>query len=224
METFRRWLYRDLRLTLRRPGEWLWPLFLLGLACLLFALALGSEASTLRNAAPAVIWVSTMLAISTSVAALTEEDLQDGTLELAVVQGESMAAVSLARSLAHWLRTGLPFILISPLLGLLMQTSPQTIKIMALTLLLGTPTLSLIGGIAGALSAMSKKGAYLAPLIMLPLVIPVLIFSATAVESQAAGLTVKPQLLFLSAILILTLALAPWAQAAALRLSVEESS
>ncbi len=214
-------LRRDLLLTARSRNEWLNPVLFFIIVVSLFPLAIGPETNTLKTIAPGIIWVSALLATLLSLDGLFRSDFIDGTLEQLLLSPHSMSVLVLAKTLAHWLATGLPLILLSPLLAIFMHIPLDTIPLLMLTLLLGTPVLSLIGAIGAALTVGLRRGGVLISLLVLPLYIPVLIFAANAVATHAMGLSVESHLSLLGALLFLSLALAPWAAASALRISLE---
>jgi len=171
--------------------------------------------------APGVIWVAALLAAMLSLDTLFKSDYEDGTLEQMMLSPHSNAILVLAKIFSHWLVTGVPIILMAPLLGIFMFLPAEAVSTLMLTLLLGTPILSLVGAIGMALTLGLNRGGMLLSLLVLPLYIPVLIFSANAVDASMAGLEIKGQLYFLEALLVLSITLAPLAAAAALKISVE---
>src|SRR5690606_28148755 len=181
----------------------------------------GPEPQVLARIASGVIWVAALLAAMLSLDRLFQADQEDGTLDLLAQAPLPLGLVALAKTLAHWLTTGLPLALIAPLLALLTQMETEAIPVLLLSLLLGTPSLSLIGAIGAALTLGARRGAVLVPLITLPLVIPVLIFGVGAVDAAAYGLSAQPHLLLLGAFLAAALALSPFALAGAIKLALE---
>ena len=214
-------LARDLRLAARRRVEALLPLAFFGVAVSLFPLGVGPEPQTLRQIAPGVLWVCALLAAMLSVTQLYAGDHADGSLEQMLLSGESSVLIALAKALAHWTVTGLPLVLISPVFGLLFDMSAQGIAALAFTLLLGTPILSLLGGLGAALTLGLRSAGVLLILLILPLCIPALIFGAGAVSAVESGLSARGQYSLLGALLIFTGLLAPLATAAALRIATE---
>ena len=214
-------LARDLRLAARRRVEALLPLAFFGIAVSLFPLGVGPEPQTLRQIAPGVLWVCALLAAMLSVTQLYAGDHADGSLEQMLLSGESSVLIALAKALAHWTVTGLPLVLISPVFGLLFDMSAQGIAALAFTLLLGTPILSLLGGLGAALTLGLRSAGVLLILLILPLCIPALIFGAGAVSAVESGLSARGQYSLLGALLIFTGLLAPLATAAALRIATE---
>ncbi len=212
---------RDLLLALRRRSDVLTTLFFFVIVVSLFPLGIGPELDTLRQIAPGVFWVAALLASMLALEKLFAGDFEDGTLEQMLLAPEPVFVLVLGKVLAHWLITGLPLVLLSPLLGLQYDLPGETLRVMVLSLLLGTPALSLIGAIGAALTLGLRGGGVLISLLVLPLYIPVLIFGAGAVEANASGLGAAGHLYMLGAILLLALVAAPLATAAALRISAE---
>ncbi len=212
-------LRRDLTLAARHRGELANPLIFFLIVVSLFPLALGPDSATLRQIAPGVIWVAALLASLLSLEGLFRSDFDDGSLEQVLLSPHPTALLVSAKLLAHWLVTGLPLLLLSPLLGLLLQLPERALGTLLASLLLGTPVLSLVGSIGVALTVGLRRGGLLLSLLVLPLGVPVLIFAASAVNDAALGLEVGAQLLFLGAMLALAVTLAPLAVAAALRIS-----
>ncbi len=213
-------LKRDLTIAYRHRGELANPILFFVIVLSLFPLAISPEASILKTLAPGAIWVAALLATLLSMDALFRSDFDDGTLEQMLVSAHPLSLLVLAKVTAHWLVTGLPLLLVAPLLGVLFQLQGNTLLALCATLLLGTPVLSLVGAIGIALTVGLRRGGVLLSLLILPLYIPVLIFGAHAVNTAAAGLPIQGQLLFLGAMLVLSLTLAPLATAAALRISL----
>ncbi|WP_456407490.1 heme exporter protein CcmB [Thiolapillus sp.] len=212
---------RDLLLAMRRRSDVLTTLFFFIIVVSLFPLGIGPELDTLRLIAPGIFWVAALLASMLALEKLFFVDFQDGSLEQMLLAPQPLSILVLGKVLAHWLVTGLPLVLLSPLLGLQYDLSPDTIVTMMLTLLIGTPALSLIGAIGAALTLGIRGGGVLVSLLVLPLYIPVLIFGAGAVEAEVSGLGGAGHLSMLGAILLLSALAAPLATAAALRISAE---
>jgi heme exporter protein B len=212
---------RDLRLSLRRGADSLQPLIFFLIALALFPLGVGPAPEILERIGVGVIWVLALLAVMLSLDRLWQADAEDGSLELLALSPLPLELVALAKALAHWLITGLILTLASPLLAILMQLPADALAPLGLALLLGTPTLTLIGSIGAALMIGARRGGALLALLVLPLYIPVLIFGVSAVEGAVMGLSGRPQLLILGAMQLAALALAPFATAAALRLALE---
>ena len=218
---FRTIIMRDLLLAMRRRSDVLTTLFFFVIVVSLFPLGIGPELNTLRLIAPGVFWVAALLASMLALEKLFFVDYQDGALEQMLLAPQPLSVLVMGKVLAHWLVTGLPLVLLSPVLGLQYDLAGETIGIMMLTLLIGTPALSLIGAIGAALTLGLRGGGVLVSLLVLPLYIPVLIFGAGAVEAEASGLGGAGHLSMLGAILLLSALAAPLATAAALRISAE---
>lgn len=212
---------RDLLLAMRNRSDILTTLFFFIIAISLFPLGVGPELNTLREIAPGVFWVAALLASMLALERLFAIDYADGTLEQMLLTPQPATILVLAKVLAHWLITGVPLVLLSPLLGLQYDLSLEAIQVMMLTLLLGTPSLSLIGAIGAALTLGLRGGGVLVSLLVLPLYIPVLIFGAGAVEATVSGLGGAGHISMLGAIFLLSLVMAPLATVAALRVSAE---
>lgn len=211
---------RDLRLAGRRRVEALLPVVFFIVSASLYPFGVGPEPQTLREIAPGVVWVCALLAAMLSLNTLYSSDHADGSLEQMVLSSEPLVLVAAGKSLAHWVLTGVPLILASPVIGLLFGMAPDTIAVMTLTLLLGTPVLSLLGSVGAALTLGLRSGGVLILLLVLPLCIPVLIFGAGAVSAVESGLSAQGHLSVLGALLLVSGLGAPLATAAALRISV----
>lgn len=212
-------LLRDLRLSLRNCHELANPLIFFVLIVSLFPLAVTPTAEALQEMAPGVIWVSALLAVLLSLDRLFKQDYDDGSLDQLMLSPNPLMILVLAKVTAHWLLTGLPLVIIAPLLGLFMSLPADAIAVLVASLLLGTPVLSLIGAIGVSLTISVNRGGVLLSLIVLPLYIPILIFGANAIDVASDGLSVKGQLLFLGAVLALAISLSPLATAVALRIT-----
>jgi heme exporter protein B len=212
---------RDLRVVLRRRADALAALIFFVIVVSLFPLGVGPEPQLLRTMAPGVVWVAALLASMLSLGRLFADDHHDGTLEQLLLAATPLPLLVLAKMAAHWLSSGLLLALISPLLALQFDLSPRATGVLVASLLLGTPLLSLIGGIGAALTVGVRGAAVLLSLLVLPLVVPVLIFGAGAVVASEAGLTTSAYFSLLGAMLALALFLAPLATAAALRIAME---
>src|SRR5512138_1568196 len=216
---FRGLLRRDLQIAIRKRSELLNPILFFILVVSLFPLGIGPEPRLLGEIAPGIIWVAALLATLLSMERLFRSDFEDGALEHLLLSPHALSLLALAKVLAHWLVTGLPLILVSPLLGVLLHLPTEAIRVLPLTLLLGTPILSLLGAVGVALTVGLRRGGVLLTLLVLPLYVPVLIFGTAAVVAAGAGLPVTGQLALLGAILVLALTLTPIAAAAGLRIS-----
>ncbi len=212
---------RDLTLAMRRRTDIFTTLFFFVIVVSLFPLGIGPELDTLRLIAPGVVWVAALLASMLALERLFAVDFADGALEQMLLTPQPLSLLVLGKIVAHWLVTGLPLVLISPLLGIQYDLSSEALWALVVTLLLGTPALSLIGAIGAALTLGLRGGGVLVSLLVLPLMIPVLIFGAGAVEATVSGLGGEGHIFMLAAIVVMTLLLAPLAAAAALRVSVE---
>ena len=214
-------LQRDLLLAARRPGEWLQPLGFFVLVTVLFPLALNPDPSRLRELAPAALWVSLLLASLLALEFLYREDARDGTLEQFALSGQSFTALLLAKTATHWILTGLPMVLAGPFAVLALGAPAASVPGVLLALLLGTISLSLIGAIGAGLTLGTRRGGALLSLLVLPLVMPVLVFGARATVWAIAGEEMAGALFKLGAVGVLALTLAPLAAAAAVRISME---
>ncbi|AAU92748.1 MULTISPECIES: heme exporter protein CcmB [Methylococcus] len=213
-------LRRDLVLAFRHRGELANPLLFFLIIVTLYPLGVSPDPELLRRIAPGVIWIAALLAALFSLENLFRSDFDDGSLEQMLLSPRSLALLVIAKVLAHWLVSGLPMLLLAPLLALLLDMPSRAAWTLETTLAIGTPLLSLIGAIGVALTVGLKRGGILLTLLILPLYIPVLIFATNAVAAAGAGMPVEGQLYFLAALLALALTLAPVAIAAALRISM----
>jgi len=212
---------RDLTLAWRRRADVLSTLFFFIIVVSLFPLGVGPETNLLRTIAPGVVWVAALLASMLSLGRLFANDHQDGTLEQMLLTPQPLYLVVLGKVFAQWLVAEVPLVLIAPLIGVQFDLAPDTLWILFISLLLGTPILSLIGSIGAALTLGLRGGGVLIALLILPLYIPVLIFGAGAVEASLAGMSPQANLSLLGAFLVVSLVFAPWATSAALRISLE---
>ncbi|PKM11881.1 MAG: heme exporter protein CcmB [Gammaproteobacteria bacterium HGW-Gammaproteobacteria-3] len=211
---------RDLLLAVRHRAESANPLLFFILVVTLFPLGLGGQAKLLQAMAPGIIWVAALLAVMLSLDSLFRSDFDDGSMEQLVLSPYPLSLLVLAKIIAHWLVTGLPLLLVAPLLATLLNLPESAFPVLMLTLLLGTPVLSLIGAIGVALTVGLRRGGVLLALLVLPLYIPVLIFASNAIEMAAGGLPVGAQINMLIALLLAALVLAPLPAAAALKMSI----
>lgn len=212
-------LRRDLRLAARQGGDWLNPLSFFVMVITLFPLAINTTPSKLAAMAGGVVWIAALLSVLLSMDSLFRQDYDDGSLEQLVLSPSPLPVVVLAKVMAHWLQTGACLTLLSPVAALLLNLPAEAMGTLFLTLLLGTPTLSLISSIGAALTVSLRRGGVLVPLLSLPLHIPVIIFATAAVQASMAGLPAVGYLAILAAFLVLALTLAPLAVAASLRLA-----
>jgi heme exporter protein B len=214
-------VHRDLLLALRRRSDVATALLFFVVVASLFPLGVGAQPNLLREIAPGVIWVAALLSSMLSLGRLFAADHADGTLEQMLLGAAPLGVVVAAKALAHWLVSGLPLVLLAPLLALQYDLAADLYAVLAISLLLGTPVLSLVGAIGAALTLGVRGGGVLLALLVLPLYVPVLILGAGGVEMAAAGLDPGGQLMILGALAVLAAAFAPWAIAAALRISIE---
>ena len=212
---------RDLRLALRQQADAAMIVMFFVLTAGIFPFGVGPEPNLLARIGPGVIWVTALLAMLLSLERLFLIDYEDGSLDLLVLGPLPLELVVLAKVLAHWLTTGLPLTVAAPIIALLYNLDLAILPVLLLAMILGTPVLSLIGAVGAGLILGARRGGVLIPLLVLPLTVPVLIFGVAAVDAALTGLTVRPHLLFLGAMLLAALPLAPLAAAAALRQAVE---
>ena len=212
---------RDLLLAMRRQSDVLTTLFFFIIVVSLFPLSVGPEMNLLRAMAPGIVWVAALLASMLSLGRMFSNDYVDGTLEQMLLSPQSLSLLVLGKALAHWLVTGIPLVLMAPVLGIQYDLPGDALAILTVSLLLGTPVLSLIGAIGAALTLGLRGGGVLVSLLVLPLYIPILIFGAGAVEASMAGVEFDAHLSLIGAFLLVSLVFAPWAAASSLRVSVE---
>jgi heme exporter protein B len=214
-------VWRELLVAMRRRSDIGTVLLFFVIVVSLFPLGIGADPDKLRVLAPGIIWVAALLSSMLSLARLFAADHADGTLEQLLLAASPLGVIVAAKAAAHWIVAGLPLALIAPLLALQYDIAPALWPVLALSLLLGTPVLSLIGAIGAALTLGVRGGGVLISLLVLPLYVPVLILGAGSVEMASAGMGGDGQLLLLAALLVASCAFAPWAIAAALRISLE---
>ena len=212
---------RDLHLALRRSGDTLQPLGFFLVVTTLFPLALDPQLSLLRDIAPAALWVGALLSSLLALDLLFREDAQDGALEQLALCGLPFQGLLLAKTVVHWLLTGLPLVLIAPLAATALGAPYGAMPGILAALLLGTIALSLIGAVGAGLTMSLKRNGSLLALLVLPLAVPVLIFGARATALAIAGEPLAAPLYLLGAITVLSATLAPWALAAAVRIGLE---
>lgn len=208
---------RDLSLALRQGSDAAMALMFFVIVVTLFPLAVGPEPGVLERVSSGIVWVAALLAAMLSLDRMFQTDYDDGSLELLLLTPVPLEVLVLAKCLAHWLTTGLPMLLIAPLLGVFMNMQTEAFPVLLASMALGTPVLSLLGGVGAALVLGARRAGTLVALLVLPLTIPLLIFGVSAVEAAVTGQSAKAQLLILGAMLMACLPLAPWATAAALR-------
>lgn len=212
---------RDLLLAWKRPGDALNPLMFYAMVCTLFPLATGPSAEQLLLNGPGVLWVAALLATLLALNSLFVSDYEDGSLEQLILSPQPLPLLVFGKALAHWLVTGVPLVLLSPVLAVTFRLPATVTGLLVLTLILGTLSLSMLGSIGAALTVGLNRGNALLSLLILPLAMPVLIFGARTVSLAAAGDAPSAGVYFLAAYCMLTLALSPFATAAALRISNE---
>ncbi len=212
---------RDLLLAMRRRADVLTTLVFFVMVVSLFPLGVGPEPEMLLKMASGVVWVAALLSSMLSLVRMFSADYMDGTLEQMLLAPQSLSVIVLGKIIAHWMLSGLPLVLIAPVLGLQFGMSFNSLWVLVLVLLLGTPILSMIGAIGAALTLGLRGGGVLVSLLVLPLCIPVLIFGTGAVEAVNTGMTFIPNLALLGAMLLVALVFTPWVTAQALRISME---
>jgi len=211
-------LQRDLTLGMRHRAELVNPLLFYLIVVMMFPLAIGPNQEILQRIAPGVIWVAALLASTLALDLMFRSDFEDGTLEQLLLSHHPVILLVIAKITAHWLLTGAPIIVAGIFLGIILNLQENSFIPLLLTLLLGTPVLSLVGSAATALTIGLRSSGMLLALLILPLYVPVLIFAVAAVNNAAQGLSIQGELFFLSAILVLSATLAPFATAASLRI------
>lgn len=212
---------RDLLIAARRRSDVLTTFFFFVIVVSLFPLGVGPQPDVLREIAPGVVWVAALLAAMLSLARMFGADHADGTLEQLLLTPQPLTLLVLSKVLAHWLTTGLPLVLIAPLLGLQFDLPGSALVTLLVSLLIGTPALSLVGAVGGALTLGVRGGGALTSLLVLPLYVPVLVFGAGAVTASATGMNAAGHLSLLGAMSLVALVFAPWATALALKISLE---
>lgn len=217
MNAFSAVLKRDLTLIRRTPGDYTAPVIFFVVCATLFSFVAGTDATVLRAIGPGVVWVCALLASMLSLEGLFRSDYEDGTLEQLLTSSAPLSLLVLAKVIAHWLSTGVPLLLISPVLGILMNLDSYSTGILVATIAISTPVFSLIGGFGTSLVITQKKAGMLLSLLTLPLCVPVMIFSISAVHSAVESLPVGGHFLLLAAFLVFSLTLAPVATASTLR-------
>ncbi len=212
---------RDLLLAYRRRSDVVSTLFFFVLVVSLFPLGVGPEPELLKSIAPGIVWVAALLASTLALGRLFALDYADGTLEQMLLAPEPLSIIVIGKVAAHWLVSGLPVVLLAPLLALQFGLSGDSVTVLVVSLLIGTPTLSFMGAIGAALTLGLRGASVLMSLLVLPLTIPVLIFGAGAVSARISGMDATAHLQLLGALLAATVALAPWVTVAALRISLD---
>lgn len=220
MNGFTAIIRRELKLAMRQGSDAAIALMFFVLVVALFPLGVGPEPGILERISGGVVWIGALLAAMLSLDRLFQADHEDGALDLLVMAPWPLEALVLAKCLAHWMVTGLPIMLISPLLGLLLHMNTDAYLTLLAAMALGTPVLSLIGAVGASLVLGARRAGVLVSLLVLPLTVPVLIFGVSAVEAAAIGQGAGPHLMLLGALLLAAIPLCPWAAAAALRQAV----
>jgi len=221
MSVFWSLVRRDTLLAFRRRTEVLTGLFFMVIVASLFPLAMGPELNFLRRMAPGILWIGALLSTLLSLPRLFEADYLDGSLEQLVLMPTNLAVMVSAKMTAHWLLSGLPLVLLAPVLGLQFDLSSELLLTLMLTLLLGTPVLTALGAIGAALTLGVRGGSVVLTLLVLPLMVPVLVFGAGALEAQMGGLGIEAHVSLLLAMMLASWALSPFACAMAIKLAVE---
>ena len=211
---------RDVVIAFRQRSDLVNPLFFFIMVITLFPLGVGPEPEILSRIGPGVLWIAALLSTLLSVDSLFRQDHDDGSLEILLLSPQPLFIIVLGKIMAHWCITAVPLILVSPLLGVMLFLDGETIGVLMITLLLGTPVLSMISAIGAALTVGLRKGGVLIAVIALPLYVPVLIFGTSAVEAASMSLAFSGQLAYLAALAMFSITLAPFAIAAGLRISV----
>ena len=212
---------RDLLMAGRRSSDIFSVVMFFVLAVVLFPLGVGPELDTLRKIAPGIIWVAALLAAMLSLDQLFQSDADDGSLDLLLLAPIPLETIVIAKCCAHWMVTGLPLILVAPILGILLNLPLSGLAVMILTLVISTPTISLLGSVGAALTIGARRGGVLVALLILPLLTPILIMSANAVDLALVGLNYTPLIALLGAFFLICLVVCPFVAAAALRLAAE---
>lgn len=221
MKRFLEVIRRDLRLALRQGSDSIMVVTFFVLTVVLFPFGIGPESGVLERVSAGVLWVTALLASLLSLDRLFQADYEDGSLELLVLTPTPLEIVVIAKVCAHWLTTGLPLLVAAPVLAVLLHMNGDGLATLLLTMLIGTPILSLIGGIGAALVLGARRGGVLLSLLILPLYVPVLIFGVGAIDAAVGARDATPHLLILGGLLAVALPLSPWATAAALRQALE---
>lgn len=213
---------REARLLCRRPAELANPLVFFAIVIALFPLAVGPETRLLQTLSPGLIWVAALLAVLLSLDGLFRSDFEDGSLEQWVLSPTPLSLLVLAKVLTHWLFSGLTLVLLAPLFALMLGLPGRCLPVLLVSLLLGTPILSLLGAVGAALTVGLKRGGLLLALLILPLYIPILILGSGTLQASLQGLPAAGYLLWMSSLTVLTVTLAPFAISAGLKISVNE--
>ena len=212
---------RDIRIALRQFSDTMMVIVFFVIAAALFPFGVGPEPNLLERMAPGILWVTALLAAMLSFDRLFQNDYDDGTLELLVIAPQPLWMTALAKIIAHWLTTGLPLLVASPVIGIMLNLEPRGFGVLIAAMALGTAIISLVGALGAALSLGSRRSGVLLSLLVLPLVIPVLIFGAGAVDAAIGGFPATQQLLVLGGLLLGCIVVWPWGCAVALRLAAD---
>lgn len=221
MNAFVTIIHRDLLLVMRRKSEVLTALFFFVVVTSLFPLGIGADTALLRKIAPGVLWVAALLSTLLGLQRMFAADYADGALEQLILTPQSLVLLVSGKVAAHWLVSGLPLVILAPIIGIQFDLDASSLYVLMASLLLGTPVLSLLGSIGAALTLGVRGGSVLMSLLILPLYIPVLIFGAGAVYANSVGFDITGHFSLLGALLILALAFVPWVSAAALKIAIE---
>ncbi len=214
-------MQRDLLMAWRSSSDIFSVVMFFVLAVVLFPLGVGPEVDTLRKIAPGIIWVAALLAAMLSLDQLFQSDADDGSLDLLLVAPIPLETIVIAKCCAHWMVTGLPLIMVAPILGILLNLPLSGFAVMIITLVISTPTISLLGSVGAALTIGARRGGVLVALLILPLLTPILIMSANAIDLALVGLNYTPLIALLGAFFLICLVICPFVAAAALRLAAE---
>lgn len=212
----------DLKIYVRRSVEWASPLLFFFMVVSIFAISISSSVEILQNVGTGMIWIALVLATLMSLEHVLRQDYEDGVLEQLSLSSVPLANIMLSKALAHWVAIGVPLILISPLLGLMLHLTPESIIVLMTTLMLATPIFSLIGLMGAALTLGVKRGGILITILTLPLYVPIIIFGIDAIGASQEHLPITGQLALLGALLILSIMFAPLAIAAAVKICLAE--
>lgn len=221
MNIFFKTISRDLKMAFRNPSSFLNPLMFFVISISLFPIAISPESETLSRMAPGIIWVITMLSVLLSLNTIFHYDFDNGVLEQMIISHHSLSLILLAKTIAHWMLSGLPIILLSPFLGMVLFLDFNSIIILLLTLIIGTPCLSLIGSVGASLVVGIKNSGMLLSLLILPLYIPILIFATSAISQSQSNQMIDGQLYFLGFFLVVSLIITPFLSAISLKISLE---
>lgn len=221
MNIFLKTISRDLKMALRNPSSFLNPLMFFVISISLFPIAISPESETLSRMAPGIIWVITMLSVLLSLNTIFHYDFDNGVLEQMIISHHSLSLILLAKTIAHWMLSGLPIILLSPFLGMALFLDFDSIIILLLTLIIATPCLSLIGSVGASLVVGIKNSGMLLSLLILPLYIPILIFATSAISQSQSNQMIDGQLYFLGFFLVVSLIITPFLSAISLKISLE---